>query len=202
MAEYYHNLITEKSWLLLQELRRPFSFVLIGGWAVFLWTKSLKSKDIDIVLDYPELDKIRALYSMQKNERLQKYEIKIEEIDVDIYVPHYSDPGLPAEEVMKQAVSREGFLVPRPEILLILKQRAWAERAGTPKGEKDRLDILSLLTLPQMDWQFYRQALPEHQQDELGEQLRNLVGFTVEVKELGLNRHQFSRLKKKLLAKI
>lgn len=200
--EYYHNLVTEKSFTLLQELRRDYQFILIGGWAVFLWTRRLKSKDIDLAVDFLELEKMRARFSASKNDRLKKYEIKIEEIDIDIYVAHYSNPGLPAEALSPYAVSKEGFTVPRPEILLILKQAAFRERQGSPKGEKDRLDILALLTLPEMDWQFYRQVLREYQQDELGEQLRNLVGATVEAKELGLNQHQFSRLKKAVLAKI
>lgn len=44
---YYNDLITEKSWQYLQTLRRETNFVLIGGWAVYLYTKSLKSKDFD-----------------------------------------------------------------------------------------------------------------------------------------------------------
>ncbi len=45
--EYWHNLMTEKSWKILQGLKGKFSFVLIGGWATYLWTRSLKSKVIN-----------------------------------------------------------------------------------------------------------------------------------------------------------
>lgn len=200
--EYYHNLVTEKSFTLLQELRRDYQFILIGGWAVFLWTHRLKSKDIDLVVDFSELEKMRARFPATKNERLKKYEIKIEEIDIDIYVAHYSNPGLPAEALSPYVVSKEGFIVPRPEILLILKQAAFRERQGSPKGEKDGLDILALLTLPEMDWQFYRQVLREHQLDNLGQQLLDLLAATTAAPELGLNEHRFSRLKKILLSKI
>jgi hypothetical protein len=56
---YYHDLITDKSWQILQSLAYEYKFILIGGWAVFLWTQSLKSKDIDVVLEFTDLEKIR-----------------------------------------------------------------------------------------------------------------------------------------------
>ena len=49
--QYYHDIITEKSFEFLQELKKKFNFVLIGGWAVFLYARTLKSKDIDIIVD-------------------------------------------------------------------------------------------------------------------------------------------------------
>jgi len=57
--EFYHELITEKSFKILQDLKRKFNFILIGGWAIYLYTKTLKSKDLDIILDYDELEKIK-----------------------------------------------------------------------------------------------------------------------------------------------
>jgi len=52
VKEFWHNLITEKSFGLLQNLRKQFDFILIGGWAVYLYTQSLKSKDIDIYIPF------------------------------------------------------------------------------------------------------------------------------------------------------
>lgn len=54
MKEFYHSLITEKSFKSLQELSKDFNFVLMGGWAIFLYTRALKSKDIDIIIKYDE----------------------------------------------------------------------------------------------------------------------------------------------------
>lgn len=48
---YYHDLITDQSWHELTQLQTYIPFVLIGGWATYLYAKSLKSKDIDIVID-------------------------------------------------------------------------------------------------------------------------------------------------------
>lgn len=200
--QYYHDLITQKSFELLKDLKRRYDFILIGGWAVFLWTKNLKSKDIDIAVDLPQLEKLKADYDLTKNERLKKYEIKLQEIDVDIYVSYYSNPGLPAEDLPKYATLLEGFLVLKPEALLILKQKAFLERRGTPKGEKDKLDILSLAMLPNFDPLKYQAILSDSQQPELLPELETLIKQTRQAPELGLNPHQFSRVKKTLLAKL
>ncbi len=55
---YYHDLITEKSWRILQELKRQYQFILIGGWAVYLHASALKSKDIDIIPRVPEVVRV------------------------------------------------------------------------------------------------------------------------------------------------
>lgn len=43
--------IVDRSWEVLGELKEYADFVLIGGWAVYLWTGRLKSRDIDIFID-------------------------------------------------------------------------------------------------------------------------------------------------------
>lgn len=198
MPEYYHNLVTEKSFQILQQLQRTYDFVLIGGWAVFMWTKSLKSKDIDIVLDYPEIEKMRHCYHLAKNDRLRKYEAKNGEIDIDIYACHYSNPGLPAEDIAQYAVSKNGFRVPHPAALLILKQAAFAERRGSPKGEKDAIDIVSLLAGAEVDFVLYRQLLEHYGKHDCLEKLLALLKRTSEMPECNLNRHAMSRLKSRV----
>jgi hypothetical protein len=64
--QFYHEIITEKSFQFLQELKREYEFVLIGGWAVFLYSHSLKSKDIDIIVDYSELAKLKKISMFSK----------------------------------------------------------------------------------------------------------------------------------------
>jgi len=75
---YYHNLITQKSWQVLQNFKKEYQFILIGGWAVYLYCQTLKSKDIDLVLAYDQLEKLKQKYPVEKNNRLKKYEVKIE----------------------------------------------------------------------------------------------------------------------------
>lgn len=153
--QFYHDLVTEKSFQLLRVLRRQFKFVLIGGWAVFFYTRALKSKDIDIMVDYGELSRLKEVYPVSKNERLKKYEIKRGEVDVDIYLPHYSDLGIPIERLTAFTVEREGFTLPVPEVLFLLKLYAYQSRRGSVKGKKDELDIFSLAFLPEFDWRQY-----------------------------------------------
>jgi len=199
MPEFYHDLITEKSFRILQDLRKKFKFVLIGGWAVFLYTRVLKSKDIDLIVDYDELEKIRKEYNISKNDRLKKYEIKVEEIDIDIYLPFFSDLGLPVEEIKNYTQSLEGFIVPIPEVLLILKTITLTERKGTTKGKKDLVDIFSLLKGERINWRKYKELIEKYNLKEKEKELKNLVSLQVAVPELNLLDHQISKLKKEIL---
>lgn len=198
--EYYHQLITEKSWQILQQLRKKYQFVLIGGWAVFLYSKSLKSKDIDIIIDFQELDKLKKEFSLSKNDRLKKYEIKIEETDIDIYLPFYSQIGLPIEEIQKHTQSYEGFILPTLEILLILKTYVYQQRKTTAKGQKDLLDIFSLLKTEMIDWSKYRKLISQYHLKTLEKELKDLAKSAKPLMELNLNNQTLAKLKKKILS--
>lgn len=200
--EFYHDLITEKSFRILQDLKRKFDFILIGGWAIFLYTKALKSKDIDIVIDYDQLEKFKKELSIFKNERLKKYEAKLEEIDIDIYLPFFSDLGFPVEEIKNFVQSIEGFQVPIPEILLILKIKPYFERKGTPKGEKDFLDIFTLISNEKVDWQLYKELVEKYNLQNINQKLKEIISSAKAIPQLNLLNHQISRLKKKILEKL
>lgn len=202
MSEFYHAIIIEKSFKLLQELKKKHDFVLIGGWAVFLYSQALKSKDIDIIVDYEELSKLKGNYAVFKNERLKKYEIKFGEFDVDIYVPHYSDLGIDIEEIKKRLSLREGFHVPEAEVLVILKLYAWDQRRGSIKGEKDALDIFSLILLPEFDCGAYLTLIKDFELERYHERFVELLKKTYRVKELDINDQKLSRLKKKFFQKL
>ena len=144
--EFWNDLSTQKSWETLKKLNKKIDFIVIGGWGIYLWTHAIKSKDIDILLtDWETLLKIKKWYEPKKNNRLKRYEIIISEIDVDIYVPHYSKMPIPCHHLTAMTTKREGFKVLKPEPLLILKQQAIQDRKNSIKGQKDRIDILSLL---------------------------------------------------------
>ena len=195
---FYQEIITQKSWRILQKIKNEFDFILIGGWAVWLYTRTLKSKDIDLIVDYGALEFLKKNFEITKNERLKKYEARVEEAEVDIYLPFYSNPGLPPEFIQKYLTTQEGFRVPRPEILLILKQNVYEQRKLSVKGQKDKIDIFSLLTLD-LDFSFYHKILKETGQEELKSQLENLLKNTTRIKELNLTNHQMAKLKKRVL---
>lgn len=202
MPEFYHDLITEKSFKILQDLRREFNFILIGGWAIYLYAKTLKSKDIDIILDYEELEKIRQKISISKNERLKKYEAKIDEVDIDIYLPYFSNIGMPVEEIKNYYQSLEGFLVPIPEILLILKVYTYKERKGTTKGEKDLIDIFSLIKKGEINWQTYKELIKKYKFRGIDQDFKKIISSQSAIPELNLLNHQIARLKKKTLEEL
>lgn len=199
MPEFYNNLATEKSFKVLQQLKRDFDFILIGGWAVFLYTRALKSKDIDIVVDYETLEKLKAKFSVFKNERLKKYEIKMQEIDIDIYLPFYSQLGLPIEELKSYCRVVEGFLAPRPEVLLLFKTFTYQQRKGSNKGKKDLIDIFALLSQKNIDWHNYRALVKKYQCQAINEALKEIVAGQGVIPELNLSEHKIAKLKKEVL---
>jgi hypothetical protein len=147
MSEYYHDAITEASFRMLTLLNQRYSFVLIGGWAAYLYNGHGKSQDIDIVVDYATLDQLRNDFpQLVKNSRLAKYEIPGDQFDIDIYVPYFSGTlAIPPEYIQQHTLYLDGFEVPEIEILLALKLGAYADRTGTAKGSKDLIDIMGLL---------------------------------------------------------
>ncbi|MEK6828072.1 MAG: hypothetical protein AABX78_01865 [Nanoarchaeota archaeon] len=199
--EYWNTIITEKSWQVLQKIRKEIDFVLIGGWAAYLWAKSHKSKDIDIVVDYKELNKLKLNYNLKKNDNLKKYEIKVDEIDVDIYIPFYSE--LPTIDKIKDyAAIVEGFKVVKPEALLILKQAAEASRSNTEKGLKDRIDIMDLLLKCSIDFAEYINLTEKEKLNNFKRRLLDIVSKFNEPKYLDLNPRQFKLKRGELIKKI
>lgn len=186
----------------MQRLRKTYDFILIGGWAVFLYTKALKSKDIDLVVDYSELERLKEEFEVGKNDRLKKYEARGEEVEIDIYIPYYSNPGIAAEELKKYAVSVGGFKTVTAEVLAILKQKALSERVGTPKGRKDLIDLVSLLTLADFDFNEFRSISKSFGLENLALLIESILEKTFELPEVGLNPHKMAKVKKALLAKI
>ncbi|MBI2009797.1 MAG: hypothetical protein HYS86_01330 [Candidatus Chisholmbacteria bacterium] len=197
--DYYRNSVTQKSWELLITLKRQYRFVLIGGWAVWFYTRQLKSKDIDVVVELAELERLRLAYDLTKNERLKKYEFRQDEVEVDVYTPFYSELGIPAEEITKDVRVVEGFHLPAAELLLTLKAVAWEQRRASPKGRKDWLDILSLLQLEYLDKDRMGDWLSRGRLGGLKEKIREAIKGSVAIPELNLNRHQIARVKTRWL---
>jgi hypothetical protein len=172
--EFWNDIATDDSWKVLIRMKKEFDFILIGGWACHLLTKAIKSKDIDIIVDFDALEKLRGKYSLKKTAFLRKYEMVINETSVDVYVPFYSRFPLPMEEIRK-TIEKEGFRLPRPEVLLILKQSAELQRRDSVKGQKDRVDIINLLLNPGIDMVSYKNMLRKNRLDNYLERLKIIV---------------------------
>ncbi|PIP63043.1 hypothetical protein COW98_00735 [Candidatus Roizmanbacteria bacterium CG22_combo_CG10-13_8_21_14_all_35_9] len=202
MNTFYQQFLTDKSFTLLTELKKQYRFILIGGWAVFFYTKSLKSKDIDIIVDFSDLQKIKKDFSLEKNERLKKYQIKLEGIDVDIYLPFYSDLGLPVEKIINKTTLVNGFALLEKEILLLTKLKAYQDRKESVKGQKDFIDIISLVLLEDFDFEYFLKLGKKYKLRKSLKLLRELLEKTREVEELNLNQHAFAKKKKEVLKKL
>ena len=198
--DYWHNMLTEKSWKILQEIKPEFNFILIGGWAVYLWAKTHKSKDIDIIIDFETLSKLKEKYDLRKNDHLKKYEIRQEEIDIDIYVPYYSKLIIPVEEIETEKI--EGFSVAKLEYLLILKQGAELDRKESEKGEKDRIDILSILFNCSVNYKLYFQILKDNNLENLLGRLIKIIKEFDNYKYLTLTPRELKLKKKKVLEEL
>ena len=185
----------ERAWHVLGELESLADFVLIGGWGVYLWTRKLKSRDIDIYIDQENFYTLQSKllqrdYALKRNVRLMKFEALIEDVEVDIYTPFMSNLAVPCLDVFNKRLYSliERFKVAIPEVLLLLKAQATQQRWHAEKGVKDRVDIISLLKFADIKHDTLKQMLKKY--DSPGT-LRNVIKRTisesrVEYKFLGL----------------
>jgi len=199
--EFWNEIAIDKSFKILQELRRKFDFVLIGGWAVYFLTKAIKSKDVDVIVDLEELTKLRTSIGMQKNDFLKKYEAKVEGVSIDIYVQYYSEFAITPEEILKNTVRIENFRIPKPEILLILKQQAELQRRNSVKGQKDRVDILCLAKSGKVNWKNYKRFLKRFKLEEYENELKEIISSArIEFEYLGIrNLREVKKIKEGIL---
>ncbi|MBU2565101.1 MAG: hypothetical protein KJ655_02455, partial [Candidatus Thermoplasmatota archaeon] len=172
---FWNDAIVDKSWDVLQTLKKRYDFILIGGWAIYLYTNAMKSKDIDIIVDYDLLEKIGLENTLKKNERLKKYEIKFQEISVDIYLPYFSKIVIPPEDILKKIAIVQGFKTPKIEELLILKQQAEIERKNSIKGLKDRVDIMCLLFSGNIGFKRYNDLLEKYSLTTFKNRLKEII---------------------------
>lgn len=187
--------LVEKSWQVLGELKGLADFILIGGWGVYMWTKKLKSRDIDIYIDQENFYKLQSEllqrdYALKRNVRLMKFEALIGDVEVDIYTPFMSNLVVPCLDVFNQGLYSmiERFKVATPEVLLLLKTQATQQRWHTEKGVKDRADIISLLKFADINRDMLEQILKKYDKQHT---LRSIIKRTisesrVEYKFLGL----------------
>jgi len=197
---YYHDLVTQQSWEELKKLHTICDFTLLGGWAVYLYTHGLKSKDIDILVDYSELPKLQKQFEFVKNDRLHKYEAIRGPVQIDIYTPHYSQIGLPVEILLAHTQLVDGFRVILPQYLILLKLFTLSQRGRTPKGRKDFLDILSLyLSLKTNPFVLAAKLAQVYKLQPSLKFFTRILSENTDIPELTLNNHQFAPIKQSLL---
>lgn len=187
--------VVERSWRVLSELKGFADFVLIGGWGVYLWTRKMKSRDIDIYIDQENFYKLQSEltqrdYALKRNVRLRKFEALIGDVEIDIYTPFMSRLVVPCLDVFGQKLYSviEGFKVAVPEVLLLLKAQAAQDRWHAEKGLKDRVDIISLLKFADVKQNVLEQMLTKYDtQHVLRETIKRAISESrIEYRFLGL----------------
>lgn len=185
----------ERSWRVLGELKGFGDFVLIGGWGVYLWTRKLKSRDIDVYVDQKNFYRLQSElmqrgYALKRNVRLLKFEALISDVEVDIYTPFMSRLAVPCLDVFNRKLYSviEGFKVAIPEVLLLLKAQVAQERWHAEKGLKDRVDIISLLKFADIKRDVLEQMLREYNTEHtLRDAIKRAVSESrIEYRFLGL----------------
>lgn len=193
---YYHDIVTQKSWEELTSLTKLVPSVLIGGWAVYLYTKRLKSKDIDILIDFDALSILKNQYVMTRNDPLKKYQATRDVVEIDIYLPHYSEICIPVEVLLVKTRNIDGFTVLDPSYLFALKLYTLGERGRTPKGRKDFLDILSLFTSSVFEAAVVRTLITRYHLESSLSAFMDFLSESQEVPELDLSTHAYAKVKR------
>ena len=199
--EFWNDQAIDESWNALVELAKRYRFVLIGGWACYLYTGTIKSQGKDIIVDFETLNLIKMEFSVNKNAILRKYEIIFDNVSVDIYVPYYSEFVIPFECIKENTVKRQGMTIPKPEIILILKQQAELERKNSVKGQKDRVDILNILIKGNADMKTYFLLVRKYGLEAYMRRLETIIRTSItEFEYLAItNPREIKLIKKKLI---
>ncbi len=162
--------IYKKSFEILKKIAKAqkqynFEIVLIGGWAVWIYNKYLKSKDIDIIVSEKDFWKLRNLliqmgFSETHGGHLGKKGfaklVNTDKIEIDVYDKKIgrTDVKPIIERSVEQRINGFKFSVANVTDLFALKLNSLSERIGSAKGEKDISDLLAILdkSYDSIDW--------------------------------------------------
>ena len=130
--------------------------ILIGGWASWARTGGAMSHDIDLIIDYPELDQLRAHVSdLSPSRHLAggvKWRGSWDAIHLDLYLPHQSRLGTHLRLQVEQ-LTRDTDLINGRRLLslgahIATKWAALLDRPDSQRGDKDRAELIKLLAQP------------------------------------------------------
>ncbi|MEM4071788.1 MAG: hypothetical protein QXL63_00385, partial [Candidatus Micrarchaeaceae archaeon] len=147
---------------LLNAIAGAVDFVLIGGWAVFMYTRQQMSLDLDIAIGYESLEYFRK-YGIKDYKNISiKYSV-IDGTYVDLFIEDFSDRELPfpVRVILNNYTTIEGIKVVNKELLLLLKLWGYL-RADQQKIRKDILDVLALLLYGDIDLEKFKNYIEEY----------------------------------------
>lgn len=153
--DFYPPEFTERSRGVLGRVHEAVpDAVLIGGWGTWVRTGGPMSHDIDLIVTRPQLAALTALADEMSESRhlaRRKWRGTLEGIHLDLYVPHQSRLGqhleLRTERLVRRTEVLDGWVVLAPPAHLATKLAALVDRPDSAPGDKDRHEIMALLTL-------------------------------------------------------
>lgn len=128
--------------------------IIIGDIATYLYSVHNKFNiklleydyDRKLLIDIVNLKDLTDYYGgCDENKHLNKYELKINGIDYDLYLEHNHSLLFSYEELFEHSQLILDIRAPAIEHLLKLKLIAYEDRKQSIKGEQDKLDIIKLL---------------------------------------------------------
>lgn len=153
--EFYPPELTDRSRSVLSRVHDAVpDAVLIGGWATWVRTGGAMSHDIDLIVTRPQLETIAALTEELSESRHiagRKWRATVDDIHLDLYVPYESRLGqhlqLRTERLIDRRVQVDQWVVLDLASHLATKLAALLDRPDSTPGDKDRQEIMALLTL-------------------------------------------------------
>jgi hypothetical protein len=171
-----------KSKQLLEAFKvQGLDLVLIGGWAVYFLTRYHMSRDIDFLMRDREIWKLRTYIQAnggrEKAAGLRKIGFEIDKVGIDVYTETQSGFPVDIGRVFERGlfVTVEGYKVLEPGRLLRLKLDAARSRDKSPKGLKDRCDILSICLKDTSYVQGYKDVVLQDNDHDALKDLRSLI---------------------------
>ncbi|MVT64858.1 hypothetical protein GPL21_07025 [Bradyrhizobium pachyrhizi] len=177
----------------------PEGVAFIGGIAVYAHMMDTEggarlaamSHDGDLMIRLVDFSDLRDLEMLTPNRRLGKQQFVKNGFEFDVYVENQHDLVVPAEEVIAWSEIKNGIRVACLEHLLILKMKAYEDRAGSPKGAKDEEDIARIL-FAGLEW---RKECLNRMTDETLSTCERIVAGDAPVRLMGGNLHHAKALR-------
>jgi len=136
---------------------------------------------------------------------MKRYEIKLMEgLNINIYLPKYSKLVIPIEDIENLTLMKDGFILPKPEVLLILKIAEYLDNQNNIIGTESAINIASLVLFANCDFNLFKELIDKYK-------LRGyikLLFLIIEkfdrslIKYLDLNENEFAKLRKKYIDEI
>jgi hypothetical protein len=156
------------------------------------------SHDGDLMIRIVDFSDLRDVEMVTPNRRLGKHQFLKNGFEFDVYVENQHDLAVPVDEAIAWSEIKHGIRVACLEHLLILKMKAYEDRAGSPKGVKDEDDIARIL-FAGLEW---RKECLGRMTDEMISTCERIVAGDAPVRLMGGNLHHAKALRGRVRASL